>query len=233
MTCWRWQEHSQPGSPEFNMALDAALLEALRNGESTLPIIRVYHWDRPSVSFGRLQSEAAVENYYPNLPRIRRPTGGRAVLHGEDLTITAALLASHLPLHCQPGVLGVYRQILAGVIMGLGRVGVATQFGSGEPSNSHRKSVNCFDLIDGCDLIDTRTGDKILGSAQRREGEAILQQMSLPLAVLPDLVEFIDVLKTAFQEALGIGEWQTIDTSRSVRYTENEESEECPWRVKS
>ena len=108
MNCWRWLEHSQPGSPEFNMAMDAALLGALRDGEATMPIIRIYLWDRPSVSFGRLQSEAAVEKYYPNLPRVRRPTGGRAVVHGEDLTITAALLTSHLPSHCKPGLLGAY-----------------------------------------------------------------------------------------------------------------------------
>ena len=233
MNCWRWLEHRQPGSPEFNMAMDAALLGELRDGEATMPIIRVYLWDRPSVSFGRLQSEAAVENYYPNLPRIRRPTGGRAVVHGEDLTITAALLTSHLPSHCNLGVLGAYRLILAGVVQGLCRVGVVTQFGSDNPVNASKKSVNCFDLADGCDLIDARTGRKILGSAQRREGEAILQQMSLPLAVIPNLADFIDVLKSAFQEALEIGVWQTIDTTRTVWYTGNEESEECPWRVKS
>jgi lipoate-protein ligase A len=233
MTCWRWLDQTQPGSPEFNMALDAALLEALRDGAATMPIIRIYQWDRPSVSFGRLQSEVAVENYYPALPRIRRPTGGRAVLHGEDITVSVAMLTTHLPAHCKSGVLGAYRQILAGVIQGLGGVGICAQFGSSEPGHAPKKGVNCFDMADGCDLIDTRTGRKILGSAQRREGEAILQQMSLPLAIIPNLVEFKDVLKSAFQEALEIGAWQTIDTSRWVRYTENEESEECPWRVKS
>ena len=90
------------------MAMDAALLGGLGDGEATMPIIRVYLWDRPSVCFSRLQSEAAVENYYPNLPRIRRPTGGRAVVYGEDLTITAALLTSHLPSHCKPRLLGAY-----------------------------------------------------------------------------------------------------------------------------
>ena len=233
MTCWRWLEQSQPGSPECNMTLDAALFAALRDGQATTPIIRLYSWDRPSVSFGRLQSEEAVKNYYPNLPCIRRPTGGRAVLHGEDLTITAALLTSHLPARCEPGVLGSYRLILFGVVKALTRVGVFCDYGSARTRRPSTKYMNCFDIADGCDLIDTRTGRKILGSAQRREGDAILQQMSLSLAVIPNVKHFNDVLKSSFQEVLEIGVWQTIDTSRTVWYTENEESEVCPWRVKS
>ena len=86
----QWQEEQSPGSPWHNMAVDAALLSELREGGQCLPIVRLYQWDRPSVSIGRLQPEEPVRRLYPDLPCVRRPTGGRAVLHGEDLTITVA-----------------------------------------------------------------------------------------------------------------------------------------------
>ena len=101
------------------MALDAALLAALLDDAATMPIIRIYQWKRTSVSFGRLQSEVAVGNYYPNLPRIRRPTGGRAVLHGEDITVSVAMLTTYLPAHCKSGMLGAYRQIFRRACAGL------------------------------------------------------------------------------------------------------------------
>lgn len=232
MTPWRWLEDPQPGSPESNMATDAALFDALRGGLTKVPTIRVYLWDRPSVSYGRLQSEEAVERHYPNLPRVRRPTGGRAVLHGSDLTITAVLLTSHLPELCGPGIHRSYKLILAGVVQALRQFGVPTELGAANSGRAVKNIVDCFDMVDGCDLVDIRTGCKILGSAQRREGEAILQQMSLPLSVLPDVGEFIRLLRRTLQDALGIEGWQTIDTSGRVWYTENEESEGCPWRVK-
>ncbi len=230
---WRWQQEENLGDPWHNMAQDAALLTALRDGEA-LPTIRLYQWDRPSVSFGRLQNEDAVRQVYPQLPCVRRPTGGRAVLHGSDLTISVTVSTECLPGAGGQGVLSSYHQILGGIVAALKWVGVEAVQGSIPKTRQSHRVVNCFDWVAGCDLIDGKTGRKILGSAQRREGAALLQQMSLPLAILPDLAEFYGVLKNAFQEALEIEAWLTIDTFGPVWYTEREESEGTRrWRVKS
>ena len=76
------------------MATDAALLRELRDDAQALPIVRVYGWDRPCVSLGRLQDEQAVRAAFPDLPLVRRPTGGRAVRHGDDLTASPSWRAS-------------------------------------------------------------------------------------------------------------------------------------------
>ena len=221
---WRWQLEEQPGNPWDNMEHDAALLAALRDGQTSYPTIRLYRWDQPSVSYGRLQSEEAVRRCYPELPRVRRPTGGRAVLHGDDLTITVATRSDWLPERDGQGILRSYRRILSGVIAALAAMAIPAEFGDWKQPRASKNVVNCFDLADGCDLIDTRTGSKIFGSAQRREGSAILQQMSLPLAVVPDHIEFTRVLKMSFQETLQIEGWLTIDTPGTVWYTDDEES---------
>lgn len=229
-----WLHEALPGSPWDNMALDAALLTALNEGSAASPTVRIYQWDRLSVSYGRLQSEAAIQQRYPDIPRVRRPTGGRAVLHGKDLTITVATLAEWLPYQSGEGVMSSYRQILSGVAAALNRVGIPVTYGQQSESQSIKTIIDCFDLKAGCDLMDSRDGRKLLGSAQRREGKAILQQMSLPLTNLADLPEFVGVLKEAFLGALQIEGWLTIDRESGVWYTVKEESEEvCPWLVKS
>ena len=91
--CW-WRE-PEPCDPWTNMTRDAALLETLGEGKGETTV-RIYQWDRPAVTVGRHQDEDAVREIFPLLPIIPRPTGGRAVLHGEDLTITVAVLESSL-----------------------------------------------------------------------------------------------------------------------------------------
>jgi len=229
-----WLQEELPGNPWENMAQDAALLSALKDGITASPTIRLYRWDRCSVSYGRLQNAAVIQQRYPELPSVRRPTGGRAVLHGEDLTITIAILAEWLPGQSGQGIMTSYRQILSGVVSALFRVGIPTTYGHERESQSVKTIIDCFELKAGCDLIDSRNGQKLLGSAQRREGNAILQQMSLPLTILLNIPEFICFLKEGFQEALQIEGWLTIDRQSGVWYTVKEESEEvCPWLVKS
>ena len=189
------------------MALDAELLADLLAERTSLPTIRIYQWDRPSVSIGRLQNEDAVRRKYPDLPSVRRPTGGRAVLHGDDLTISAATRSMWLPNAEGQGILPSYRLIMAGVRMALSDCGIPTVFGPARERRQAAGVVNCFEIAAGCDLIDIRNGRKIVGSAQRREQDAILQQTSLPLEFLPDLEAFIDRLQANFQRALQVDEW--------------------------
>lgn len=227
-----WQADRQPGSPSHNMEADAALLEAIVNGRLFLPVIRIYQWDRPSVSIGRLQPEEPVQRLYPHLPIVRRPTGGRAVLHGEDLTITIATRTDWLPGDSGRTTLSSYRLLMAGLMAALKEAGHDVSVGT-EKLRGNRGSIQCFDLAAGCDLVDAFSGRKLVGSAQRRDGNAILQQMSLPLSLLMDKTTFCRALQREFQQALGIEEWQFIDTMCTVCYTKDEESEGSrPWHAK-
>jgi len=190
---WNWQVDAQPGDPEQNMAVDAALLAALCDGDAGLPTVRVYTWSRKAVSVGRLQNEASVRELYPDLPIVRRPTGGRAVLHGDDLTITVALRLECLPAEHR-SVLASHQIIMSAVKTALEATGLSVCYG-GCPIRSQKNVVNCFDLAASCDLIDRTTGTKLVGSAQRREGNALLQQMSLSLALLTDYAFFLARLR--------------------------------------
>lgn len=216
----RWQEDWFPGSPWHNMAADAALLADIAEGHQGLPVVRVYQWDRSSVSIGRLQPEEPVQRLYPDLPCVRRPTGGRAVLHGQDLTVTVATRTDWLPNDAGRTVLMSYRLLMAGLVTTLEEVGHAVCFGR-EKLRGGRGSINCFDLAAGCDLIDARDGRKLVGSAQRREGDALLQQMSLPLALLPDQRAFAQSLCRGFGQALRVEEWLYIDTPGAICYTDD------------
>lgn len=212
MQC-RWREDSVPGDPWANMATDQAMLDVVRDGKAELPIVRVYHWDRRSVSLGRLQDSARVERAFPGLPMVRRPTGGRAVVHGQDLTVSVITRLEWLPA---AGVLSSYRQIAVGVMEAYAAVGITAIFGGQVCTGNQHSIVDCFEVSAGCDLVEAETGRKLVGSAQRREGGAILQQMSIPIIGLSDERLFIAQIRGGLGRALGVSEWVSVDFTPPV-----------------
>ena len=210
-----WQEDGVPGSPWHNMDVDTALLSDVHEGRQSLPIVRLYQWDRPAVSVGRLQPEEPLRRLYPDLPCVRRPTGGRAVLHGEDLTVAVAVRTDWLPGDTGRTVLSSYHLLMAGLVTALAEAGHEARFGT-EYACGVGGSLHCFDVIAGCDLVDSRSGRKIVGSAQRRQGDALLQQMSLPLALLPDRAAFARSLRRGLGDVLNVEEWLSVDTICAV-----------------
>lgn len=179
------------------MAMDAALLAELARCDGP-PAVRVYTWDRRAVSLGRLQPEAPVQALYPDLPLVRRPTGGRAVLHGDDLTVSVAVRLDYLPEDSR-SILASHHLIMGNVLRALSALGLEVCFG-GCAVGSQIGIINCFELSAACDLIDSRAGKKLVGSAQRRENAALLQQMSLPLGILSDRELFLRCLHREFQQ---------------------------------
>lgn len=206
-----WLEEPTPGTPDENMATDTRLFEAVRDGVILSPIVRAYQWDRPSVSFGRLQNEVQVRAEFPGLPLVRRPTGGLAVRHGEDLTMTVITRNEWLPTVQTQGVLASYRQIMDGLLFALEALGVAAQLG-GAACARQRGSVDCFASVADCDATEAATGRKLIGSAQRRDRGAILQQMSIPLAPLPGSGLLVHFAKQGLAQALGVDEWLFVDS---------------------
>src|ERR1041385_1202773 len=84
---------SGPDAAAFNMALDAALLEAMPRVRQ--PVLRFYAWTEPALSFGYFQKFSEVAAATPLRPLVRRPTGGGMVPHDADWTYSLVFPADH------------------------------------------------------------------------------------------------------------------------------------------
>jgi lipoyl(octanoyl) transferase len=143
------------------MALDHALMRrAARTGEA---VIRVYGWSRPTLSFGR--NEAAFRR--PGVDIVRRPTGGRMILHHRELTYSFTLPAGERPRV----VYDRLNQILAAT---LGQLGAPVTIATDGATTAQGP---CFSAPSPGELI--YDGRKIAGSAQWRENGVVLQHGSI------------------------------------------------------
>lgn len=170
------------------MVCDEVLLDAVGRGDVP-PTVRFYGWDPPAVSLGRHQPApdpaAAAGLAAAGVDRVRRPTGGRLVYHGmadEELTYSVVAPLDDPALGGGPRL--AYRRIHAALADGLARLGIAvalaprTAVSRGMPRP--RSPLACFASSVPYELV--ADGRKLLGSAQRRSREGLLQHGSLPLA---------------------------------------------------
>ncbi|HSJ26011.1 MAG TPA: biotin/lipoate A/B protein ligase family protein [Longimicrobiales bacterium] len=161
-----------------NMAVDHALLASVQDGAP--PVLRLYTWQPPCLSFGRNQHAAGV--YSPDLIRVagldvvRRPTGGLAVLHHHELTY--AVIAPADPLG---GPRAAYGRINAALVVGLRSLGVAAAVAG--PARAPNPVVDtaapCFQAPAPGEVV--AGGRKLVGSAQRCERRVLLQHGSILL----------------------------------------------------
>jgi lipoate-protein ligase A len=159
------------------MEADLACLDEVAHGAA--PVLRLYTWSGPALSLGRFQPETDVDVdacRTRGVDVVRRPTGGRALLHGADLTYAVALMRP-------PGAAGhveaLYRTIAGALLRGLGELGVRAEIGTARGP----AGPACFAAAQGADL---RVGDrKLCGSAQVQRGPAVLQHGSVLLDRLP------------------------------------------------
>ncbi|MDE5119524.1 MAG: biotin/lipoate A/B protein ligase family protein [Trichodesmium sp. St19_bin1] len=166
------------------MAIDKWLLHQHLQGK-IIPTLRFYTWQPVSISLGYHQK--SYPEYWHNLTWqgtpvdiVRRPTGGRAVLHQGDLTyslITSGLSGSRIES---------YKAICEFLIQGWRSLGIELSYGSA--GRGYINNPNCFGTSTVADLI-LPNGKKFIGSAQARKQGTILQHGSMMLA--PD-VEFFN-----------------------------------------
>lgn len=165
-----------PLDGRLNMAIDEAMLMAADSGLSEAPTLRLYEWREAAVSIGYLQSASFFSA--AGLPVVRRITGGRAVLHGSDLTYSIVLDSSH-PLFSQ-GVLGAYKAISRCIAQALKELGVDAGFAR-QGSKPDARSEACFYVPSRQEVL--VGGKKIAGSAQRRLKNALLLHGSIMLTI--------------------------------------------------
>jgi lipoyl(octanoyl) transferase len=161
------------------MEADTALVDEVAAG--ALPALRLYRWRGPALSLGRFQPDDDVDHdacARLAVEVVRRPTGGKALLHGADLTYAIAMPR---PAGRAGRVDAVYCALAAGLVDGLGRLGVDAHVA--QHASSADTGPVCFTSMQGADL---RVGErKLCGSAQMRRGGAVLQHGSVLLDRLP------------------------------------------------
>jgi lipoyl(octanoyl) transferase len=166
-----------PASGAWNMAMDTALVETVRAGAP--PVLRFYRWIPACLSLGRNQPARGFYDVEAlrrgGVDLIRRPTGGRAVLHDHELTYSLAVRDRWMG-----GPRGAYLAVNRALTCGLRSLGVAATV---QPPRDGRAPVPslapCFQhAVEGEVVVH---GRKIVGSAQARTSGVLLQHGSLPL----------------------------------------------------
>lgn len=188
LATWRLIQ-DEAGEAAWNMAVDEAILDAVIAGEQP-PTIRFYRWAKPSISLGRFQRREKVLNLAlcrdRGIPVVQRLTGGKTVLHGHDLTLcVVAPLRCLAPAH---RVMEVHHRLVHALARGFRLLGVDTRPVSRIDARALRGShVGCFEHALPGDLTTTE-GVKLVGGAQYRRAEVVIEQMSIPIEPLPDVV---------------------------------------------
>lgn len=194
--------NSGPCSPSFNMALDEALMDWHSEG-SIPPVIRFYEWNPATVSIGYFQRaerdidlQAVKEQ---GLGFIRRPTGGRAVLHEHELTYS--IIVSEQYPNMPTTVTEAYRVLSEGLLEGFRNLGMDAYFSVPETEEQQAdlkkpKSAVCFDAPSWYELV--VEGKKVAGSAQTRQKGVILQHGAILLDM--DQEKLLSVFNFASEE---------------------------------
>jgi lipoate-protein ligase A len=170
---WRLLLSPPLGGPE-NMALDEALMARARRHDET--VLRVYGWSRPTLSLGRNQRAAGLYRESVLAERgidvVRRPTGGRALLHHREITYSVTG-----PCDDNGALLTAYGRINALLRHALASLGVPVQVAAPASRVAPPSAVPCFAEPARGEL--TLRGRKLVGSAQWRERGAMLQHGSI------------------------------------------------------
>lgn len=185
-----------------NMAIDEAISIAVAEGQSP-PTLRFYSWAPPCVSIGYAQPMRDTVDLDAcrrlGYTWVRRPTGGRAVLHIDELTYSVAAPQD------EPRVAGdivtSYRRLSQGLVAGLRRLGCGALEAEAQPDAGHTESSACFDLPAHYEV--TALGRKLVGSAQARRRGVVLQHGALPLSGGVERLTEVLALSEAERQALG------------------------------
>jgi lipoate-protein ligase A len=185
---WRLVLHGEADGAT-NMAVDEAILSSVVTGASP-PTLRFYAWSPPCLSLGRSQPLADVHLETcraAGVDVVRRPTGGRAILHADELTYSLALLQSDP--RAAGDLIDSYRRLSEGLMAGLQILGVGAEQVSGEQRlPAAELTPVCFETPSDYEI--TVNGRKLVGSAQWRARGGVLQHGSLPLQ--GDLARIVD-----------------------------------------
>ncbi|MDA8169002.1 MAG: hypothetical protein M0Z59_04795 [Nitrospiraceae bacterium] len=163
------------------MALDEALAKSVMEGNAP-PAIRFYSWRAPAVTLGCFQKKLDGINLgflrSSGLPSVFRPTGGRAILHGEELTYSVS--SAYTGVFHKKNLFECYMLISRAIESALRSLGLPVVMKSGREKTGG-KSAHCFQSVSYAEI--SLNGRKLVGSAQKRWTGGFLQQGSIPYRI--------------------------------------------------
>ena len=162
-----------------NMARDEAISRAVSAGRQP-PTLRLYGWQPPAISLGQSQRIASVDEprcRADGVGLVRRPTGGLAILHADELTYSVALPINH-PI-AEGDVMTSYRRIAEAIMCALRLLGVPGVAANRIAPEDKARGPVCFEAPSDYEVVGA--GKKLVGSAQWRRVDGVLQHGSLPL----------------------------------------------------
>ncbi|MGM9951617.1 MAG: biotin/lipoate A/B protein ligase family protein [Lysinibacillus sp.] len=195
--------NSGPCTPSFNMAMDEALLN-WHSEKLIPPVIRFYEWEPATLSIGYFQQVHKdidlQEVRRQGLGFVRRPTGGRAVLHEHELTYSI-IVEEDYP-NMPQSVTEAYRVLSEGLLLGFRNLGLDAYFSVPDTEEKKEdlkrpKSAVCFDAPSWYELV--VEGRKVAGSAQTRQKGVILQHGAILLDM--DEEKLLSLFRFANEEA--------------------------------
>ena len=176
-----------PKSGRENMDIDSACLRQAEESSHSMTVVRFYQWTTATVSLGKHQTPEKACNIdfcrLHDIPVVHRPTGGRAVLHDNELTYS--VVSNDPNLFPMDDLMATYHVISRALQHGFLAFGIPLEAAAGSrESNGFRKAgmqSPCFSSPTRHELLSG--GRKMAGSAQRRLRRSFLQHGSIPLAV--------------------------------------------------
>ena len=161
---------------EWNMSCDMAISNYVHSKHKE-PTIRIYGWTIPTLSLGKHQKLKNIDLEYlkeAGIDLVRRPTGGRAVLHNKEITYSFCCSENYPKL--PSNVVKSYMKISEGLTKALNFLGVECDFEKIKKENLSKDI--CYDTPSIYEI--TVGGKKLIGSAQYRNGKTVLQHGSIP-----------------------------------------------------
>lgn len=179
MTTWRLLT-TTPDRGAWNMAVDEAILEHVERDEA-LPTLRLYAWDPPCLSLGRAQPFTDVDTTHlqeHGWDVVRRMTGGRAILHTDELTYSVT--GTNKEPILAGALLESYNRLASALLTAVQGLGLMVEMKEGKADGNGIPNPVCFEVPSTYEIM--VGGKKLIGSAQARRKDGVLQHGSLPLS---------------------------------------------------
>lgn len=207
---YQWRLILDPPLPgKENMERDLEIMEDVSTGDCP-PTLRLYRWEPAAVSLGYFQDETEVVDLAAcreaGLDVVRRPTGGRAVLHKDELTYSIIVPEVH-PFINKGGVMDAYRGISRGVVTAFNLLGIVASLTPEAGIRTDLSPGACFDTTSAYE-VQVR-GRKVVGSAQLRRDGIVLQHGAILFKLPTELYDKVlkqNCCRSKHEKNLELGE---------------------------
>ena len=212
-----------PNSSQVNMAVDEAIFLNYIKAQNPIPVLRFYRWNPPAISIGYFQKPEDIDIESckrENIGFIRRPTGGRSVLHDNELTYS--VVGGKENFFENKSLIDIYSIISKALVKGLRKSGFEVEFKKPDyKKNQYHLKVLCFDSTSTFEI--TLNNKKVVGSAQVRKKGVFLQHGSIILSLDKEKVARLLKIKNIklLEKASGLFDEMKIQNFEIERFISN------------